>query len=148
MVLAIEPMVAKASCRPRCLVTDGPVVTRDGSLAAHFEHTVAVTADGPFVLTARNSTVSAGADRALVARPAREESDGTTGPGTGGGGCRNGVEILLRALYRVAVGNGREVVAHAPGGFGRNFVRLLVGDHVTVALSPRDARRGRIVEKR
>jgi translation initiation factor IF-1 len=58
------------------------------------------------------------------------------------------LEILPRALYRVAVGNGREVVAHAPGGFGRNFVRLVVGDRVTIALSPRDARRGRIVEKR
>ena len=83
-----------------------------------------------------------------MARPAREESDGSTGPGTGAAVAGTVLEILPRALYRVAVGNGREVVAHAPGGFGRNFVRLLVGDHVTVALSPRDARRGRIVEKR
>jgi len=55
--------------------------------------------------------------------------------------------ILPRALYRVDVGHGREVIAHAPGGAGRNFVRLLVGDRVTVEVSPRDATRGRIVGK-
>jgi len=55
--------------------------------------------------------------------------------------------ILPRALYRVDVGRGRELVAHAPGGPGRNFVRLVVGDRVTVEVSPRDATRGRIVGK-
>jgi methionyl aminopeptidase len=34
-------------------------VTRDGSLSAHFEHTVAVTKDGPLILTARTSPVGA-----------------------------------------------------------------------------------------
>jgi len=53
--------------------------------------------------------------------------------------------ILPRALYRVDVGRGREIVAHTRGGAGRNFVRLVVGDRVTVAVSPRDATRGRIV---
>lgn len=51
MVLAIEPMVAVG----RGAVTqhdDGSFRTADGSLAAHFEHTVAVTARGPRVLTA------------------------------------------------------------------------------------------------
>jgi translation initiation factor IF-1 len=56
--------------------------------------------------------------------------------------------ILPRGLYRVGVGSGREIVAHAPGGPGRNFVRLVVGDRVTVAMSPRDVTRGRIVGKR
>jgi translation initiation factor IF-1 len=55
--------------------------------------------------------------------------------------------ILPRALYRVDVGRGRELVAHAPGGPGRNFVRLVVGDRVTVEISPRDSTRGRIVGK-
>ena len=63
MVLAIEPMVAMGKPQTKVLGDGWTAVTRDGSLAAHFEHTVAVTADGPFVLTARNSTVSAGADR-------------------------------------------------------------------------------------
>jgi translation initiation factor IF-1 len=55
--------------------------------------------------------------------------------------------ILPRALYRVAVADGAEVVAHVPSGLSRNFVRLVVGDAVTVELSPRDARRGRIVRR-
>jgi translation initiation factor IF-1 len=55
--------------------------------------------------------------------------------------------ILPRALYRVDVGRAREIVAHAPGGPGRNFIRLVVGDRVTVEISPRDRTRGRIVGK-
>jgi translation initiation factor IF-1 len=58
------------------------------------------------------------------------------------------VAILPRALYRVGVGQGREVLAHARTGPGRNFVRLIVGDRVNVEISPRDATRGRIVGKR
>jgi translation initiation factor IF-1 len=54
--------------------------------------------------------------------------------------------ILPRALYRVLV-EGREVVAHAPEGLGRNFVRLVVGDRVTVELESRDRGRGRIVRR-
>ena len=56
-------------------------------------------------------------------------------------------EVLPRALYRVALGDGREVVAHAASGLGRNFVRLVVGDRVTVEMSPRDKTRGRIVRR-
>ena len=55
--------------------------------------------------------------------------------------------VLPRALYRVAIEGGREVTAHAGSGPGRNFVRLIVGDRVTVELSPRDVTRGRIVKK-
>jgi methionyl aminopeptidase len=53
MVLAIEPMVAMGRPETRVLKDGWTAVTRDGSLAAHFEHTVAVTAAGPLVLTAR-----------------------------------------------------------------------------------------------
>ena len=56
------------------------------------------------------------------------------------------VEALPSGLYRVALDSRHEVVAHA-GGPRRNFVRLLVGDRVRLALSPRDPRRGRIVER-
>ena len=53
MVLAIEPMVAMGRPETRVLGDGWTAVTRDGSLAAHFEHTIAVT-DGPaLVLTAR-----------------------------------------------------------------------------------------------
>ena len=55
--------------------------------------------------------------------------------------------VLPRALYRVAIEGEREITAHAASGPGRNFVRLIVGDRVTVELSPRDVTRGRIVRK-
>jgi methionyl aminopeptidase len=54
MVLAIEPMVTMGSGEVRILEDGWTAVTRDGSLAAHFEHTVAVTRDGPDVLTKRS----------------------------------------------------------------------------------------------
>jgi methionyl aminopeptidase len=53
MVLAIEPMVAMGRPQTRVLSDGWTAVTRDGSLAAHFEHTVAVTDGEPWILTAR-----------------------------------------------------------------------------------------------
>jgi len=51
IVLAIEPMV-NAGKRETRLLSDGwTVVTADGSRSAHFEHSVAVTPDGPEILT-------------------------------------------------------------------------------------------------
>ena len=52
MVLAIEPMVTMGHWGVRVLADHWTAVTEDGSLAAHFEHTVAVTESGPDVLTA------------------------------------------------------------------------------------------------
>ena len=52
MVLAVEPMITLGACDNVTLEDDWTVVTRDGSLAAHWEHTVAVTSTGPWVLTA------------------------------------------------------------------------------------------------
>ncbi len=57
------------------------------------------------------------------------------------------MEVLPRALYRVRVDGGRALVAHARSGAGRNFVRLVVGDAVTVEVGPRDVGRGRIVRR-
>lgn len=51
-VLAIEPMLTLGTVRTRILDDKWTVVTTDGSRAAHWEHTVAVTEDGPRVLTA------------------------------------------------------------------------------------------------
>jgi len=56
-------------------------------------------------------------------------------------------EVLPRALYRVQMDSGHDITAHAPGGAGRNFVRLVVGDRVNVELAGRDITRGRIVKK-
>jgi len=53
MVLAIEPMVTMGSWEVKVLDDGWTAVTRDGSLAAHFEHTIAVTDAEPEVLTSR-----------------------------------------------------------------------------------------------
>jgi len=56
-------------------------------------------------------------------------------------------EALPSGLYRVVIDRQRQVTAHAPGGAGRTFIRVLVGDQVRLELSPRDHGRGRIVGK-
>lgn len=53
MTLAIEPMVNMGKPAVRVLPDGWTAVTRDGSLSAHFEHTVAVTQNGPLVMTLR-----------------------------------------------------------------------------------------------
>lgn len=55
--------------------------------------------------------------------------------------------ILPRALYRVEIDGGREVVAHAGTKVTRNFIRLIVGDRVSVELMSKDTTRGRVVRK-
>jgi methionyl aminopeptidase len=54
MALAVEPMVILGGHRTRLLDDDWTVVTADGGWAAHVEHTVALTPDGPWVLTAHD----------------------------------------------------------------------------------------------
>ena len=51
MVIAIEPMINQGRPGVRQLSDGWTVVTSDGRLSAHFEHTVAITADGPVILT-------------------------------------------------------------------------------------------------
>lgn len=51
MVVAVEPMVNVGTHRTRELADHWTVVTADGSRSAHFEHTVAITEDGPRILT-------------------------------------------------------------------------------------------------
>ena len=60
MVLAIEPMVNAGKPSVKVLADGWTAVTRDKSLSAHFEHTVAVTAGEPWILTAREVPVPAG----------------------------------------------------------------------------------------
>ena len=59
LVVAIEPMVNVGSYETRLLPDGWTVVTQDGTLSAHFEHTVAVTADGPWVLTDAEGRIAA-----------------------------------------------------------------------------------------
>jgi methionyl aminopeptidase len=51
MTLAIEPMINMGTAAIRRMPDGWTVKTQDGKLSAHFEHTVAVTADGPRILT-------------------------------------------------------------------------------------------------
>ena len=51
MVIAIEPMINMGGCAVKILPDGWTAVTKDGSLSAHFEHTVAITPDGPVLLT-------------------------------------------------------------------------------------------------
>jgi methionyl aminopeptidase len=58
MALAIEPMVCAGSRLTRTLADDWTVVTQDGHRACHWEHTVAITPEGPWVLTALDGGAS------------------------------------------------------------------------------------------
>jgi methionyl aminopeptidase len=51
LVIAIEPMVQIGAWQTKVLRDNWTVVSQDGSLAAHFEHTVAITNNGPEILT-------------------------------------------------------------------------------------------------
>jgi methionyl aminopeptidase len=51
MVLAIEPMINLGTADVKVLEDGWTAVTTDGSMSAHFEHTVAITKDGPIILT-------------------------------------------------------------------------------------------------
>ena len=51
MTLAIEPMITNGTFEVRTLEDNWTVVTADGSLSAHFEHTSANTENGPEILT-------------------------------------------------------------------------------------------------
>lgn len=70
LVVAIEPMVNAGAAATRLLEDSWTVATTDGSLSAHFEHTVAVTEEGPVILTLPEAPAGAVAapERAVGAR--------------------------------------------------------------------------------
>ena len=74
MALAIEPMITAGGANVLELEDGWTVVTVDGSRAAHFEHTVAITPGGPWVLTAR--------DEERADKERHPERVGLTRPGT------------------------------------------------------------------
>ena len=71
-----------------------------------------------------------------MTRPDRDEQEGVV------------LEALPHALFLVELESKRQVVAHLSGEPRRNFVRILMGDQVTVALSTRNRMRGRITSRR
>ncbi|HET6278726.1 MAG TPA: translation initiation factor IF-1 [Candidatus Polarisedimenticolia bacterium] len=55
------------------------------------------------------------------------------------------IEPLPNAMFRLALENEHQVLAHISGKMRKNFIRILTGDRVLVELSPYDLSRGRIV---
>jgi translation initiation factor IF-1 len=53
-------------------------------------------------------------------------------------------QALANTQFRVKLDNGHEVIAHIAGKMRKNFIRILPGDIVTVAISPYDLTKGRI----
>jgi len=53
-------------------------------------------------------------------------------------------QALANTQFRVRLDNGHEVIAHIAGKMRKNFIRILPGDVVTVAISPYDLTKGRI----
>jgi translation initiation factor IF-1 len=54
------------------------------------------------------------------------------------------VETLPNAMFKVSLENGHAILAHISGKMRMNFIKILVGDKVTVELSPYDLSKGRI----
>jgi translation initiation factor IF-1 len=55
------------------------------------------------------------------------------------------VEALPNAMFRVQLDTGHEVLAYLSGKMRKYYIRVLLGDRVTVELSPYDLTRGRII---
>jgi methionyl aminopeptidase len=105
MTLAIEPMLVLGRPQTALLDDDWTVVTADGSWAAHFEHTVAVTEAGPWVLTSEDGGVSMITRLRAGSRAPQFDADGSTAgkaaaamagaairmPGTASEGARHGL---------------------------------------------------------
>jgi methionyl aminopeptidase len=70
MVFAIEPMVNAGGPEVRMGGDNWAVYAQDGSLAAHFEHTVAITAAGPRILTPWHDDEGAGGEQTAEAQAA------------------------------------------------------------------------------
>ncbi len=90
MALAIEPMLVLGDASTRLLEDGWTVVTADGSWAAHFEHTVAITDDGPFVLTAEDGGAS-GFAALRSGRPAKQPVPATQPRALGVVGAHDGI---------------------------------------------------------
>ena len=55
------------------------------------------------------------------------------------------LETLPNTMFRVELENSHVVIAHISGKMRKNYIRILTGDKVTVALTPYDLSKGRIV---
>ena len=55
------------------------------------------------------------------------------------------LEKLPNAMFQVEIENGHQILAHISGKLRMNYIRILPGDKVTVAMSPYDLSKGRII---
>ncbi len=54
-------------------------------------------------------------------------------------------EILPNAMFRVELDNGHEIIAHTSGRMRKHRIRILLGDRVTVEMTPYDLSKGRVI---
>jgi translation initiation factor IF-1 len=55
------------------------------------------------------------------------------------------IEILPNSMFKVELENGHVIIAYSSGKIKQNKIRVLMGDEVTVAVSPYDLNRGRVI---
>ncbi len=55
------------------------------------------------------------------------------------------MEILPNAMFRVELENGHEILAHTSGRMRKHRIRILLGDKVTVEMTPYDLSKGRVI---
>jgi len=130
MVLAVEPMVNVGGYEVEIKEDGWTAVTKDGSLAAHFEHSVAITKDGPYIF---ESTLRKRSSERIMPKEDAIEVMGTV------------LETLPNAMFRVELENGHKVLAHISGKMRMHYIKILPGDKVKIELSPYDLARGRII---
>ena len=139
MVLAIEPMVNAGGPGVRVLDDDWTAVTADGSDSAHFEHTVAVTTNGPWILTRPREATGpclvsstkqklAGLEHRSAWREGRSRKRRTRARS----GKEDAIEVMAtvieplpNAMFRVELENKHQVLAHISGKMRKNFIRIL-----------------------
>lgn len=56
-------------------------------------------------------------------------------------------EILPNAMFRVVLDNGHEIIAHTSGKMRKHRIRILLGDRVTVEMTPYDLTKGRVTHR-
>ena len=55
------------------------------------------------------------------------------------------LEVLPNAMFRVKLDNDHEIIAHTSGKMRKNRIRVLLGDRVTVEMTPYDLSKGRVI---
>ncbi|WP_375358787.1 translation initiation factor IF-1 [Candidatus Tisiphia endosymbiont of Neophilaenus lineatus] len=57
------------------------------------------------------------------------------------------LELLPNATFRVKLENGHVIIAHTSGRMRKNRIRILVGDKITVEMTPYDLTKGRVIHR-